>query len=166
VSAANALEEVGKRHPELRDWCVEVLVRQLEAWPEQSEGLNGFLIDYLVELGAVEAAPLMQAAFESGRADELIRSDWEDVQIDLGLLEERLTPPRPSPWMAPAGDFRRRKGEKAAQGAEAGGQAQGEEVGEAKAREARAPATSPRESVARGFPDNDESNNERRCHEP
>jgi hypothetical protein len=48
----------------------------------------------------VEAAPLMQAAFESGRADELIRSDWEDVQIDLGLLEERLTPPRPSPWMA------------------------------------------------------------------
>ncbi|WP_420127196.1 hypothetical protein [Longimicrobium sp.] len=100
TSAARALEEIGKRHPALRDRCVAVLMRQLEAWPEQSEGLNGFLIDYLVELGAVEAAPLMQAAFDAGRADEMIRGDWEDVQVDLGLLEERLTPRRPSPWIA------------------------------------------------------------------
>lgn len=100
VSAANALEEVGKRHPELRDRCVALLMCQLEEWPAQSEWLNGVLIDYLVELHATDAAPLMQAAFEAGRADEMIRGDWEDVQIDLGLLEERLTPPRPSPWMA------------------------------------------------------------------
>jgi hypothetical protein len=100
VSAANALEEIGKRHPELRDRCVGLLICQLERWEEQTEGVNGFLIDYLVELGAVEAAPLMQAAFEADRADTLIRGDWEDVQVDLGLLEERLTPPRPSPWMA------------------------------------------------------------------
>lgn len=100
TSAASALEEIAKRHPELRAQCVEMLVRQLEAWPEQSEGVNGFLIDYLVELGAVEAAPLMQAAFDAGRADEMIRGDWEDVQVQLGLQEERLTPPRPSPWLA------------------------------------------------------------------
>lgn len=51
-------------------------MRQLENWAEQPEGLNGFLIDYLVELGAAEAAPLIQAAFGAGRADTVIRGDW------------------------------------------------------------------------------------------
>jgi hypothetical protein len=100
VSAASALEEIGRRHPEQRDRCVAQLMRQLEGWPRQSEWLNGVLIDYLVELRAAEAAPLMQAVFEAGRADVMVRGDWEDVQVDLGLLEERLTPPRPSPWVA------------------------------------------------------------------
>lgn len=100
ISATGALDEIAKRHPELRDRCVEVLMRQLEGWAEQSEGLNGFLVDYLVELRAVEAAPLMQAAFEAGLADASIRGDWEDIQIELGLLEERLTPPQPPPWLA------------------------------------------------------------------
>lgn len=100
ISAAGALDEIAKRDPELRDRCVEVLMRQLQGWAEQSEGLNGFLIDYLVELRTAEAAPLMRAAFEAGLADPSIRGDWEDVQIDLGLLDERLTPPRPAPWMA------------------------------------------------------------------
>lgn len=98
TSAACALEEIGKRHPELRDRCVEVLMRQLEGWPGQSEWLNGVLIDYLVELHATEAAPLMQAVFEAGRADVMIRGDWEDVQVDLGLLPERITPPNPPDW--------------------------------------------------------------------
>jgi hypothetical protein len=98
ISAATALEEIGKRHPELRDRCVAVLMRQLERWAEQSEGLNGFLIDYLTELHALEAAPLMQAVFEAGRADTMIRGDWEDVQVDLGLLPERITLPDPPDW--------------------------------------------------------------------
>lgn len=38
ISAAGALEEIAKRHPELRDRCVEVLVRQLERYAEQPEG--------------------------------------------------------------------------------------------------------------------------------
>jgi hypothetical protein len=100
ISAAIALKEIGERHPELRDRCVEVLTRQLQGWAKQSEGLNGFLVDALVELRAVEAAPLMQAAFEAGLADPSIRGDWEDVQVDLGMLEERLTPLPPPPWKA------------------------------------------------------------------
>lgn len=100
ISAASALHEIANRHPELRDRCVEVLMRQLEHHAEQTEGLNGFLIDYLVELGAVEAAPLMETAFAAGHADTLIRGDWEDVQVDLGLLPERITPPTPPDWFA------------------------------------------------------------------
>jgi hypothetical protein len=91
ISAGTALEEIGKRHPDLRGRCVAMLMRQLELYAKQPEGLNGFLIHDLVELGAVEAAPLMQAVFEAERADIMIRGDWEDVQVDLGLLPARLT---------------------------------------------------------------------------
>lgn len=119
ISAASALEEIGKRHPELRDWCVTLLVGQLKEWPEQSEWLNGVLVDYLVELGAVEAAPLMQAAFAGKRVATMIRGDWEDVQVDLGLLPERVTPPSPPDWFGrllahtPAPARERSAGEKA-----------------------------------------------------
>jgi len=98
ISAASALEEIAKRHPELRGRCVEVLMRQLEHHAEQPEGLNGFLVHDLVELGATEAAPLMQAAFAGDAVDTMIRGDWEDVQVDLGLLPERITPSSPPDW--------------------------------------------------------------------
>jgi hypothetical protein len=99
IAGARTLQEVAVRHPELRDRAVSLLIEQLRDWPEQDDSLNGFLIDYLVELHAVEAAPLMQAAFEAGLADPDIRGDWEDVQIELGLLRERLTPRPPLRWL-------------------------------------------------------------------
>jgi hypothetical protein len=99
IAAAAALHQCAVDHPELRDRVVSMLVEQLRLWPDQDDSLNGFLIDYLVELQVVEAAPLMQAAFEAGLADPDIRGDWEDVQIDLGLLEKRRTAPRPPQWL-------------------------------------------------------------------
>lgn len=103
ISAARVFEEIGTRHPGLRGACVAVLTRQLEWWEGQSDGLNGFLVHSLVELGAVEAAPLMEAAFAGDGVDVTIRGDWEDVQVDLGLLAERVTPPNPVDWLARMG---------------------------------------------------------------
>jgi hypothetical protein len=40
----------------------------------------------------VEAASIMEAVFQSGRFDLRHQGDWEDVQIELGLLSERITP--------------------------------------------------------------------------
>ncbi|HYR08896.1 MAG TPA: DUF1186 domain-containing protein [Longimicrobium sp.] len=97
VAAAHALEQIGQRHSALRDRAVGLLIDQLIDWPEQDETLNAFLIDYLVELGASEAAPLMEAAFAAHAVDESVRGDWEDVMVDLSLMPERLTP-RPPPW--------------------------------------------------------------------
>ena len=54
--------------------------------------LNAFLMSYLVDLKAVEAAPVMEKAFAADRVDISVQGDWEDVQIRLGLLDERLTP--------------------------------------------------------------------------
>lgn len=99
VAAAAALHETAVRHPDLRDEVVALLTAQLRSWPEQGETVNAFLIDYLVELDAVEAADLMRAAFEAGAADVSVRGDWEDVQVDLALLSGRVTPPPPPPWL-------------------------------------------------------------------
>jgi hypothetical protein len=97
VAAAHALEQIGQRHSALRYRAVGLLIDQLIDWSEQDATLNAFLIDYLVELGASEAAPLMAAAFVARAVDESIRGDWEDVMVDLSLSPERLTPP-PPPW--------------------------------------------------------------------
>jgi hypothetical protein len=92
VAAGNSLAEIGKRHPEARDECVAALTRSLEAFADQDSTLNSFVIGYLVDLKATEAAPVMERAFAVGRVDISIMGDWEDVQIALGLLAERLTP--------------------------------------------------------------------------
>ena len=88
-----ALVEIGKRHPEARDDCVTALTQGLESFASQDPGLNGFLISSLVDLKAVEAASLMENAYAAGSVDISIVGDWEDAQIELGLLDERQTPP-------------------------------------------------------------------------
>ena len=92
VAAAEGLKEVGQQHLAARDECVAVLAGQLERFAELDPALNGFIIGDLIDLKAVEAAPVMERAFAANRVALDILGDWEDVQIALGLLEERQTP--------------------------------------------------------------------------
>jgi hypothetical protein len=69
----------------------------MEKWEGNDDLVNAYLVDLLVELRVVEAAPLMEQAFAADSVDVFLRGDWEDVQVDLGLLEKRrTTSPRPS----------------------------------------------------------------------
>ena len=101
IAAARALVEVAHDHPERRGEVVAVLARQLEDFAHQSAELNAILVADLAELRATEAAPAMEAAFAAGAVDLSVSGDWEDVQVDLGLLEERTTPPTPWSPLAP-----------------------------------------------------------------
>lgn len=94
VAAIATLEELSKTHPATRARCVEILAQQLGHFADQSEVVNTSLIDRLTELKAVEVAPLIERAFASGRVDLTLRGDWEDIQVELGLLDERITPKR------------------------------------------------------------------------
>lgn len=94
AALAAALEKIGRAHPGARGEAVSVLVDQLRAYGAQDPDLNGFLISSLVELRAVEAAPAMEAAFAAGAVEEAVSGDWEDVQVELGLLDARTTPAR------------------------------------------------------------------------
>lgn len=98
-AAASGLVEIAQRHPEMRDAAVASLSRQLRWWARHEPVLNTMLIHDLVELKAVEAAPLMEAAFAANAVDTMHDDDWEDVQVALGLLPERITPP--PVWVRP-----------------------------------------------------------------
>lgn len=112
LAAGRILAEVAHEYPDRRDEAAAVLVQQLHDWPRQTPLLNALLIADLVELQEVGAAPLMEAAYAAGAVDASVFGDWEDVQVELGLLEERVTfDPRPVRG-APA--KARRKAEKAA----------------------------------------------------
>jgi len=96
IAAADALSELGQRHAELRPECVARLQTQLERFAAQSETLNAFLISSLLDLKAVEAAPVMEQAFAAARVDESVTGDFEDAEVALGLKPARLHPPKPN----------------------------------------------------------------------
>jgi hypothetical protein len=93
--AGCALVEVAQRFPETRDAVVEILARQLRWWGRHDPILNTMLIHDLVDLKAVEAAPVMEEAFAADMVGTDLNDDWEDVQVALGLLPERVTPRAP-----------------------------------------------------------------------
>jgi hypothetical protein len=95
-TAAKALEMVGSAYPELRGECVLRLTAQLAKFAEQSEALNALLISALLDIYAVESAAVMESAFASGRVDDMVCGDWEDVAIELGLQTHRNSPPQPN----------------------------------------------------------------------
>lgn len=89
---ATALKEAAQRHPPLHDRAVGLLIGQLIEWSEQSKEVNAWLISSLLDLRATDAAPLIQAAFAADAVAEDIAGDWEEAQVDLGLIEARTTP--------------------------------------------------------------------------
>jgi len=128
ASAANGLVEIAQRFPETRDAVVAALTRQLRWWGRHEPILNTMLIHDLVELNAVEAAPVIEEAFAAGNVETENEEDWEDVQVALGLLRERITPKPPyvprrrlsptptrgpkKPWQTAGKSGRRRKGKR------------------------------------------------------
>ncbi|MDW8325168.1 MAG: hypothetical protein RMK99_01270 [Anaerolineales bacterium] len=92
VAAASGLAAIGERHPAARGECVAALTAQLEKFHENGPALNAFVLSYLLDLQAVEAAPVMESAFAAQAIDISIAGDWEDVQISLGLRSQRDTP--------------------------------------------------------------------------
>ncbi len=95
MAAARVLVEVAHDHPDRRDEVVAILIKQLEDFAPQTRDFNGFMVAYLAELDATEAAPAMEKAFAADAVDPWVIGDWEDVQVHLELLEERITPPQP-----------------------------------------------------------------------
>jgi hypothetical protein len=93
-AAAAALVHVVHSHPEARGQCIGLLCAQLELFQTNSSTLNAFLITPLVDMQAVEAAPLIEKVFDSGRVDEeAFGGSLEDAQIDMGLKKDTQEPP-------------------------------------------------------------------------
>lgn len=104
VTAGESLKKIAEAYPERREECVAGLAAALQLYEHNNETLNGFIIFDLVDLKAVEHIGLIEEAFEKDKVDEWVLGDFEDVQIELGLLKERKTPAPRSPffnqWMS------------------------------------------------------------------
>ncbi len=99
ITAASSIEKIGNRWPEARAECIALLMQQLELFVENDPILNAFLISYLVDLHATEAAPLMKRAFEANSVDLMVIGDWDDVQVELGFISPEQIPQRTSDFL-------------------------------------------------------------------
>lgn len=97
VSAACGLCEIGKRHPETRRRVVEVLTEELAKHEPEVYSLYGCLVGYLIALGAVESAEVIERAYAAGVVDETVCGDWAVVREELGVTGLGLVPDRPRP---------------------------------------------------------------------
>jgi hypothetical protein len=104
VAASATLGKIGQRYPALRAEAVAGLTRALAMFDndKQDDALNGFLVADLVELRAVEAAPLIERAFAAGAVDTMVMGDWDKVVAELGTERPAKPPALPSgPTSAP-----------------------------------------------------------------
>lgn len=94
-TTGSSLAGIGNRYPEERERCIQGIAAVLEKYETNNEGLNGFLIGDLIDVKAVEHIDLIKQAFEANAVDKFVNGDVEDVQIEMGLLEKRITPEHP-----------------------------------------------------------------------
>lgn len=98
VAAQEGIKEVALVYPETRARCVELLTEMMnrESFPgieaEDAQTLRGFVLSSLLDHQAKEALPAIQTAFEKDWIEISITGDFEDALIELGELDERLTP--------------------------------------------------------------------------
>lgn len=89
--AAEALTQIGLVHEAAREPTIAVLSEQLRYHSENDAVFNGFLVCFLIDLGAKPALPLIEAAYDADDVDETICGDVNDARVAFG--EE----PRPIP---------------------------------------------------------------------
>ncbi len=90
--AMDALKEIAARHPESRSDCIGILVRTLQTHVDAKESVAGFAVSDLIDMRAVEAIDPIRKAFRNNAVDISIAGDVEDVEIALGLRQQRATP--------------------------------------------------------------------------
>ena len=94
ATCSSALEKMGLEHPESRADCVKALEEALENYADNEPGVNGSIIASLTDLNASESAPIVKRAFDADLVDLMIMGDYEDYQVEVGLIEKRKTPAR------------------------------------------------------------------------
>jgi hypothetical protein len=101
VAASESLQKMVEAHPETKEECSAAIVTALKNYKENDESLNGSMISDLVQMNtALDHIGLIEEAFKSGNVDESVDGDFEDIQVNLGLIEKR-TKPRPRPmWFS------------------------------------------------------------------
>ena len=94
ATISDSVAEIGKAHPESRGDCIKALERGLESYQTNLPYVNASLIHDLTSLNATESDSLVKQVFDAGKVDLSLNGDYENFQLDVGLIEERRTPQR------------------------------------------------------------------------
>jgi hypothetical protein len=92
ITVVRALGHIGTQHPEARAACIAVAERMIGPLAGQIGSVVGFAIAVLTDLQAVESLGAIRDAFARDAVDIRIAGDLEDVEIALGVREQRETP--------------------------------------------------------------------------
>src|SRR6266566_1441379 len=95
ISAIAGIENIGKRWPDAKGESITLLEERLKQFEENEPDVNGFIVEALVELGAREAAPVIERAFDEGYVDPIemgLKSAEEVAQKRASNRGERQLP--------------------------------------------------------------------------
>jgi uncharacterized protein YpmS len=92
ADAASALTRIAQKHSEVRDECIAIITKVLNKFSENDPDANAFLVGELVDLKAIEAAPLIEQAFAAKCVPTYLLGDWNEVQVALGLKTREDVP--------------------------------------------------------------------------
>jgi hypothetical protein len=90
--AIEAVGDIVKAHSETREQGIAAIIPALQNHAQNDEGTNGFLIYALAKFKATEYLDLIKEVFDTDNVDLFIMGDFEDVQIEMGMLKDRVTP--------------------------------------------------------------------------
>ena len=87
VNAMACLPSINSLHPESKEQCVEILVKELENYAANDTTLNAYAVSFLQDLKAESALPAIEAAFKANAVDIEV-TDWDAVQFEFGLISQ------------------------------------------------------------------------------
>ena len=92
ICVAHGLREIAGRHPEARDDAVKALRDVLNDFENNDDSLNAFLVCFLLELKATEAAEEIERAYAADRVDVSVIGPWKTARQELGVEGLGLVP--------------------------------------------------------------------------
>ena len=98
AAASDTLSQIAKNNPDSATACAAALTRNLSQYEQNDPIVNADLIVALAHLRLPDTYPLVEQAFRAGKVDLMMMGDWEDFQIKVGLLKERITPKPDRDW--------------------------------------------------------------------
>ncbi|NES82872.1 MAG: DUF1186 domain-containing protein [Moorea sp. SIO2B7] len=95
VDVAEALTTLSQNYPETRESNIAAITQELKKYRDNDPSFNSLLIDFLVDLQAVEEINLIEEVFKANQVDTSWGEDWEDIQVEFGIkTRDEVTPRR------------------------------------------------------------------------
>lgn len=81
----SALRYTARRHADLKERILEIIVNQLRDAANNDRTLNGFLVANLLDFKHEAALPVIETAYKLSYVDTGICGKWYDVQVEFGV---------------------------------------------------------------------------------